>query len=67
MIRESNRDVGGRVIEMAEAEYMVRGRGYLRGRGDIEQLVVKSDKGTPVLIRDVARVELAPDERRGVT
>ena len=67
MIRERNRDVGGRVIEMAETEYMVRGRGYLRGSADIEQLVVKSDKGTPVLIRDVARVELAPDERRGIT
>jgi Cu(I)/Ag(I) efflux system membrane protein CusA/SilA len=67
VIRDSNRDVGGRVIEMAEAEYMVRGRGYLRGRADLEQLVVKSDRGTPVLIRDVARVELAPDERRGLT
>jgi Cu(I)/Ag(I) efflux system membrane protein CusA/SilA len=65
-IRNSNRDVGGRTIEMAEAEYMVRGRGYLRGKGDIEQLVVKADKGTPVLVRDIARVELGPDERRGV-
>ncbi len=52
---------------MAETEYMVRGKGYLRGKGDIELLVVKSDKGTPVLIRDIARVELVPDERRGVT
>ncbi|MDP1607662.1 MAG: CusA/CzcA family heavy metal efflux RND transporter [Rhodocyclaceae bacterium] len=66
-IRNSNRDVGGRVVELAETEYMVRGRGYLRGRGDLEQLVVKSDKGTPVLLRDIARVELGPDERRGVT
>lgn len=67
VIRESNRDVGGRVVEMAETEYMVRGKGYLRGRGDLETLVVKSDKGTPVLVRDIARVELAPDERRGLT
>ncbi|UCV03317.1 efflux RND transporter permease subunit [Dechloromonas denitrificans] len=66
-IRDSNRDVGGRVIEMAETEYMVRGKGYLRGIGDIENLVVKADKGTPVLVRDIARVELAPDERRGLT
>ena len=66
-IRDSNRDVGGRVVEMAETEYMVRGKGYLRGIGDIEQLVVKSAGGTPVLIRDIARVELAPDERRGLT
>jgi Cu(I)/Ag(I) efflux system membrane protein CusA/SilA len=67
VIRDSNRDVGGRAVEMAETEYMVRGKGYLRGKGDIELLVVKSDKGTPVLIRDIARVELVPDERRGVT
>jgi len=67
VIRDSNRDVGGRVVEMAETEYMVRGRGYLRGKGDLESLVVKSDKGTPVLIRDIGRVELAPDERRGLT
>jgi Cu(I)/Ag(I) efflux system membrane protein CusA/SilA len=65
-IRTSNRDVGGRVIEMAETEYVVRGRGYLRGITDIENLVLKAEKGTPVLIRDVARVELAPDERRGI-
>ncbi|MDD5384469.1 MAG: efflux RND transporter permease subunit [Gallionella sp.] len=67
VIRESNRDVGGRVVEMAETEYMVRGKGYLRGKGDIEKLVVKSERGTPVLIRDIARVELGPDERRGLT
>lgn len=67
VIRDSNRDVGGRVVEMTETEYMVRGKGYLRGIGDLETLVVKADKGTPVLLRDVARVELAPDERRGFT
>jgi Cu(I)/Ag(I) efflux system membrane protein CusA/SilA len=66
-IRDSNRDVGGRAIEMAETEYMVRGKGYLRGKADIEMLVVKADKGTPVLIRDIAMVELTPDERRGLT
>jgi len=67
VIRDSNRDVGGRVVEMAETEYMVRGRGYLRGKGDIENLVVKAEGGTPVLVRDIARVELGPDERRGLT
>jgi len=66
-IRDSNRDVGGRAIEMAETEYMVRGKGYLRGTADIENLVLKSEKGTPVLVRDIARVELVPDERRGIT
>jgi len=66
-IRASNMDVGGRVIELAETEYMVRGRGYLRGVRDLEQIVLKSEGGAPVLLRDVARVELVPDERRGVT
>ncbi len=67
VIRDSNRDVGGRVIEMAETEYMVRGMGYLRGIADLEQLVVKADRGVPVLLRDIARIELGPDERRGLT
>jgi copper/silver efflux system protein len=66
VIRSSNRDVGGRIIEMAETEFVVRGRGYLRGAADIEALVVKAEKGAPVLVRDIGRVELVPDERRGV-
>ncbi|MEF8701344.1 MAG: CusA/CzcA family heavy metal efflux RND transporter [Candidatus Accumulibacter sp. UW20] len=67
VIRDSNRDVGGRTVEMAETEYMVRGKGYLRGAGDLESLVVRSAGGIPVRVRDIARVELAPDERRGLT
>ena len=67
VIRRSNTDVGGRTIEMTETEYMVRGRGYLHGTSDIERLVLKSERGTPVLVRDVATVELVPDERRGAT
>lgn len=67
VIRNSNIDVGGRVVELAETEFVVRGRGYLRGIADIEQLVLKVERGTPVLLRDVARVELGPDERRGLT
>jgi Cu(I)/Ag(I) efflux system membrane protein CusA/SilA len=66
VIRSSNRDVGGRTIEMAETEYMVRGRGYLRGKADIEDLALMAAGGTPVRVRDVARVELGPDERRGI-
>jgi len=66
-IRDSNRDVGGRVIEMSEIEYMVRGKGYLRGIDDLELLVMKSEKGVPVLLRDIAHVELGPEERRGLT
>ena len=67
VIRESNRDVGGRVVEMSEREYMVRGLGYLHGAGDIGSLVLKADGGTPVLVRDVAKVEIVPAERRGIT
>lgn len=66
-IRNGNRDVGGRVIELAETEYMVRGHGYLRGQSDLQRLVLKVENGIPVLVRDVARVELVPDERRGIT
>jgi Cu(I)/Ag(I) efflux system membrane protein CusA/SilA len=66
VIRASNRDVGGRTIEMAETEYMVRGRGYLRSAADIQDLVLMAGAGTPVRVRDVARVELGPDERRGI-
>jgi len=66
-IRASNRDVGGRIVEMSETEYMVRGKGYLRGIADLERLVLKAEGGTPVLLGDVARVELGPDERRGLT
>jgi copper/silver efflux system protein len=66
-VRASNQDVGGRTIELTETEYMVRGRGYLRSVGDLERIVLKaSPGGTPVLLRDVARVELGPAERRGI-
>src|SRR5512143_1447172 len=67
VISASNRDVGGRVVELAETEYMVRGKGYLRGTADLEQLVLKAEGGVPILLRDIARVELGPDERRGLT
>jgi Cu(I)/Ag(I) efflux system membrane protein CusA/SilA len=66
-IRASNMDAGGSTIEMSEREYMVRGRGYLRGIGDLQQIALSSKLGTPVLLRDVARVELGPEERRGLT
>jgi Cu(I)/Ag(I) efflux system membrane protein CusA/SilA len=66
-IRMSNHDSGGRSVELAETEYMIRGRGYLRGVGDLEDIVVKAVAGTPVRIRDLGRVEIVPDERRGMT
>jgi Cu(I)/Ag(I) efflux system membrane protein CusA/SilA len=66
-LRASNMDVGGRTVELAETEFAIRGRGYIKSLQDLEQIVVKSDRGVPVLLKDVARIELAPDERRGIT
>ncbi|MBI4741887.1 MAG: efflux RND transporter permease subunit [Betaproteobacteria bacterium] len=67
VVRNANRDVGGRTLEMGETEYMVRGRGYLKGKDDIAGLVLKAQNGTPVRIADIGRVELVADERRGLT
>ena len=66
-VRSSNMDVGGRTVELSEFEFMVRGRGYLKSIADIESIVLKSDRGVPLRLSDVARVELGPDERRGIT
>jgi Cu(I)/Ag(I) efflux system membrane protein CusA/SilA len=66
-IRASNADVGGRTVELSEFEYVIRGKGYLRNVDDLGNVVLKTSNGTPVLLRDVARVELGPDERRGIT
>ena len=54
-------------LKSSETEFAVRGRGYIKTIADLEQIVVKSDGGVPVLLKDVARVELTPDERRGIT
>ena len=66
-VRASNTDVGGRTVELSEFEFMVRGRGYLKGIPDIENIVLKSQNGVPLKLSDVAKVELVPDERRGIT
>ncbi len=66
-IMRSNRDVGGRLIEMSETEYMVRGLGYIQSIRDIEQVAVGvDDRGTPIRIKDVAHVHTGPELRRGV-
>ena len=67
VIRASNTDVGGRTLELSGFEFIVRGKGYLRGVDDLGRIVVKAESGTPVLLKDVARIELGPDERRGIT
>jgi Cu(I)/Ag(I) efflux system membrane protein CusA/SilA len=66
-VRNSNAEVSGRVLEMAGTEYIIRGRGYLRSVDDIEMIPVGTDeRGTPILIRDIAHVHIGPDQRRGV-
>jgi len=66
-IKDSNNDVGGRVVEMAETEHMIRGRGYIRGKEDLEKIVLSATQdGTPVLLSDVAEVQIGPDMKRGV-
>ncbi len=66
-IRQSNEDVGGRVVEFSGIEYMIRGRGYIKSVGDIEKIAIGvNPNGTPILLRDVATVRLGPDMRRGL-
>jgi Cu(I)/Ag(I) efflux system membrane protein CusA/SilA len=65
-VRTSNRDVGGRTVELSEFEFMVRGRGYLKGVEDIESIGLRSQDGVPLVLSDVAKVEVVGDERRGI-
>ena len=66
-VERSNSDVGGRVLEMAETEFMVRGLGYIRGIEDIRNIVLRVDEqSTPLLIKDIATVQIGPDIRRGL-
>ena len=66
-VRRGNRDAEGRVLEFSGAEYMVRGRGYIKDIKDIEEISVGTDgAGTPILIRNIAQVQLGPEIRRGV-
>ena len=66
-VRQSNNDVEGRVLEMSGMEYMVRGRGYVHGISDLENIAVGTDnRGTPIYLKDVASVNLGPEMRRGL-
>lgn len=65
-VRNSNQDVGGRTLELSEFEFIVRGRGYIKSPADIENIVLNTDQGVPLHLKDVARVEIGPDERRGI-
>jgi len=66
-VRNGNQEVGGRLLEFSGAEYMIRGHGYAKSIGDLEEIVVATDKnGTPVLVRNLATVATGPEIRRGL-
>ena len=66
-IQRSNNDVGGRVIEMGETEYMIRGLGYIRSPADLESVPLGVDQGgTPILLKNIAKVVVGPEIRRGI-
>lgn len=65
-IKESNNDIGARVLEVAGAEYMIRGKGYIKSAKDIERVVLGYEGGTPIYIKNIARVTIGPEMRRGV-
>lgn len=65
-LKASNRDVGGRLLEFGEKEFIVRGKGYLKGMDDIRQIPLKANMGTTVTVGDVAHVQLGPEIRRGI-
>jgi Cu(I)/Ag(I) efflux system membrane protein CusA/SilA len=65
-VRAGNSEAGGRVLEIGGAEYMVRGHGYLKSRGDIENIVLATnEQGTPIRVKDIGDVVFGPDQRRG--
>jgi copper/silver efflux system protein len=66
-VRASNQEVGGRVLEIAGHEHVIRGRGYVKTPNDIAQSPIKVVNGTPIRVRDVALVSIGPDIRRGVS
>jgi copper/silver efflux system protein len=67
VVRKSNSDIEGRVVEMSGAEYVVRGRGYIQSVKDLETIPVGNDgSGTPVLLKNIAQVRLGPEIRRGL-
>jgi Cu(I)/Ag(I) efflux system membrane protein CusA/SilA len=65
-VRRSNNDVGGRVLEISGTEHFIRGRGYVKNAADLEKVVLGSENGTPIMLRDVARVRIGPGQRRGL-
>jgi Cu(I)/Ag(I) efflux system membrane protein CusA/SilA len=65
-VRRSNGDVGARVLEVSGTEHFIRGRGYVKSPADLEKVVLATENGTPITLRDVARVRMGPGARRGL-
>jgi Cu(I)/Ag(I) efflux system membrane protein CusA/SilA len=66
-VRRSNEDVGGRILEIAGHEHVIRGRGYVRSAGDLKNVALRADpNGAPVFLADVAEISVGPDMRRGL-
>ncbi|MFO7553872.1 MAG: efflux RND transporter permease subunit [Desulfobacterales bacterium] len=66
-IQRSNNDVGGRLVEMGETEFMVRGLGYIKTRQDLESIPLGVDhRGTPIMLRNIANIKIGPELRRGI-
>lgn len=66
-IRRSNNDVGGKLVEMGETEFMVRGLGYIQSMEDLEKIAVGVDSyGTPILLKNIANIQIGPELRRGL-
>src|ERR1700757_1634981 len=66
-VRAGNRETGARVLDFGGAEYMIRGRGYMRSQSDIEEIVLASVDGSPIRIKDIGNVVIGPDIRRGAS
>jgi Cu(I)/Ag(I) efflux system membrane protein CusA/SilA len=66
-VKSGNNDVGARLLEISGAEYMIRGRGYIKNIQDIKNIVVGYENGTPIYVKNVAKVSVGPDIRRGIS
>lgn len=66
-IKDSNNDVGARLLEVSGAEYMIRGRGYIKNLKDIEKVVLGYENGTPIYVKNVATVTIGPEIKRGIS
>jgi Cu(I)/Ag(I) efflux system membrane protein CusA/SilA len=66
-VRASNAETGARLLDFGGAEYMIRGRGYLKSLADLEETVLSSENGTPIRIKDIGKVVVGPDIRRGTS